>query len=1014
MAVLGQGILTFLLTDLEGSTSLWGENPDAMAAAVARHDALMGAGVAQHGGTVVKSRGEGDSIFAVFNRATESVAAALALQKALAEEPWPTSRPLRARMALHTGETEHRDGDYFGTTINRCARLRAVAHGGQVLLSLATEELIRDALPAGVSLVDLGTHRLQDLAHPERVYQLVHPDLPADFPPLRSLETYPNNLPRQLSRFIGRAREISAVTQLLADTPLLTLTGAGGCGKTRLAIQAAADQLQQFPGGAWLVELAALADPSLVVRTVAAVLKVREKPGQALEETLVDHLRHARLLLILDNCEHLVQACAQLAQALLQSCPHLRIIATSREALGVPGETTWLVPSLTLPDPRRLQPLAVPSPDAADLVSRLTQFEAVQLFIDRAVSVQPSFSVTNQNAPAVAQVCHRLDGIPLAIELAAARVKVLSVDQIAARLDDRFRLLTGGSRTALPRQQTLRALIDWSYDLLSPPERTLLRRLSVFTGGWTMDAAEAVASDFGLNGDRAVSFSKLADSASSIPNPQSEIHNEEVLDLLSQLIDKSLVMVGEEAGETRYRLLETVRQYSRDRLQEAGEACAVRDRHRDWFLQFAEQAEPELSGPDQGAWLDRLEVELDNLRAALAWSLDRCGGKEAVPDVPPSSERVLPAGAEAVLRLGVALRRFWQVRAYFTEGGARLDEALRRIGALEPAEVSQETSALLARARLAAGMMAHYRGDLQAAEAHFLQGLAYAEYAGNLEDRGFALQLLGVLAEARGDQERASEMINRALALRRESGDRLGIADSLIGAAFVRSYAGDYPGVRAALEESLALRREIGDQWGIGNALHIYGLLAWTAGDAAGARGYLDQSYALRLELTDRSGAASSLLLLGLLDWSEGELRSARLRLEASLAAGRDNNSRFVETFSLAGLGLVTRSEGNLQGARLLLEEALALNPQLRDRRASFVTHVGLATVALRQNRLEEAARLLGAASTLAETAARTLPALWCAEFEETTAETRAALQEAAFHHNWEAGRAESTASAPG
>jgi class 3 adenylate cyclase len=479
------GTVTFLFTDIEGSTRLWEQQPEAMEEALARHDALAAGIIQQHDGHLVKHRGEGDSLFAVFTRAADAVAAGVALQRALHTEPWPAQANLRVRVALHTGDALLRDGDYFGAAVNRCARLRAVAHGGQTLLSSATQELIRDVLPEGMGFRDLGEHRLRDLARPERVFQLLHPDLPDDFPPLSSLNTLPNNLPQQVTSFIGREKEMADVRRLLATTRLLTLTGSGGTGKTRVSLQIAADLIAGEGDGVWLVELAPLADASLVPQAVATALGVREEPGKPLDQTLVEFLKPKRLLLLLDNCEHLLAACAELAGLILRGCPGVQIIATSREGLNIPGETTYRLPSLSLPDPRHL-------PSTAE---SLSQYEAVRLFIDRATAAVPSFAVTNQNAPAVAQLCVRLDGIPLAIELAAARVKAMSVEQINGRIADMFRLLTGGSRTALPRQQTLRAAIDWSYDLLSEKEKILLRRLSVFAGGWTIEAAEQVCSD---------------------------------------------------------------------------------------------------------------------------------------------------------------------------------------------------------------------------------------------------------------------------------------------------------------------------------------------------------------------------------------------------------------------------------------------------------------------------------------------------------------------------------------
>ena len=485
MSELPTGTVIFLFTDIEGSTRLWEEHPDAMRLALERHDTLLTAAIETNNGRVFKT--VGDAFCAVFSTATDALDAAIQVQlnlRNLQPSAVTSDLPLKVRLALHVGAAELRDADYFGPTVNRVARLLSVGHGGQILLSGAVQELVRDDLPPGVSLRDLGQHRLRDLQRAEHVYQVVHTELPADFPPLRSLNELPNNLPQQMTSFIGREKEIAEIRQMLATSRLVTLTGAGGTGKTRLSLQVAAEVMGEFPDGVWLVEFASLADPGLVPQTVATALSVREEPGRPIIQTLVDHLKAKTLLIVLDNCEHLLSASAQLTETLLRSCTHVRILASSREGLGIVGEHTYRVPSLTVPDPRQMLP-----------IEKLSQYEAVKLFIDRALMVQPAFAVNNQNAPAVAHICHRLDGIPLAIELAAARVKAMSVEQISQRLNDRFRLLTGGSRTALPRQQTLRALIDWSYDLLSDKEKTLLRRLSVFAGGWTLEAAEKVCSD---------------------------------------------------------------------------------------------------------------------------------------------------------------------------------------------------------------------------------------------------------------------------------------------------------------------------------------------------------------------------------------------------------------------------------------------------------------------------------------------------------------------------------------
>src|SRR6266545_3268645 len=517
---LPSGMVTFLFTDIEGSTSVWEREPERMRLALARHHAILRTTIAAQGGHAYKIIG--DAFQAAFALPAQAVAAALAAQRAFAAQAWETSEPVRVRMGIHVGPAAVEGNDYTTThTLNRVARIMAAGHGGQILLSVEVADLVRRDLPTDVTLRDMGQQRMKGLTHLEHLFQVVAPDLPASLPPLKTLDPFRTNLPAQLTSFVGREQAITDVTQLLTTARLVTLTGPGGTGKTRLALQVAAGVLEAYSDGVWLVELAPLADAALIPRAVASALGLREEAGRPILATLTDFLRARHLLLILDNCEHVVAACAQSAAALLRGCPNVRILASSREALGIAGEAPFRVPSLATPDPRRLPP-----------IETLADYEAVRLFVERATTVLPGFRLTSDNAPAVAQVCARLDGIPLALELAAARVNVLRVEQIAARLDDRFRLLTGGSRTAVPRQQTLRALIDWSHDLLAALEQQVLRRLSVFTGGWTLEAAEAVCAGDG-------------------------IEQYDILDVLTQLVNKSLVVGEREQGqETRYRLLE--------------------------------------------------------------------------------------------------------------------------------------------------------------------------------------------------------------------------------------------------------------------------------------------------------------------------------------------------------------------------------------------------------------------------------------------------------------------------
>src|SRR5215216_1319610 len=555
MAANPTGTVTFLFTDIENSTALAREYPETWEAARARHHAILGEAIERNNGFVFQI--VGDAFCAAFHKAADALKVAIEAQQNLQNEPW-SEFTIYVRMGIHTGEAENEGNGYRGyTTLSFVQRLMSAGYGGQILVSGTTENLLREQLSEHINLRNMGSQKFAGVPSSVRVFQVIAPDLPTEFPPLRTIDNLPNNLPTQLTSFVGREKELADVRRLLQNTHLLTLIGPGGTGKTRLSIQAASEMLDQYPDGIWFVELAPILDPSLVPRTTAIAIGLRYEPQRPVIDMLCDYLRQKKILIILDNCEHLVYACAQMADRLLRAAPDTRILASSREALGIGGEVTYRVPSLGLPDISNLPPLEL-----------LSQYEAIHLFVDRATAAVPSFTVTNDNAPALAQVCHRLDGIPLAIELAAAKVRVLSVEQIAKRLDDRFRLLTGGSRTVLERHQTLRAAIDWSYNLLSAAEQVLFRRLSVFVGGWTLEAAELVCEG-------------------------ETVKSEDILNLLEQLINKSLVIKEQEGNEARYRMLETIRQYASEKLLEAKGVETIRDKHLAYFVKLVEQAEPE-------------------------------------------------------------------------------------------------------------------------------------------------------------------------------------------------------------------------------------------------------------------------------------------------------------------------------------------------------------------------------------------------------------------------------------
>ena len=981
------GTVTFLFTDIEGSTQWWENHPEWMPRAFARQESILRAVAAAHGGYVYKMIGDAFQI--AFATALDALKAAIEAQRQLQSESWGEFGPLRIRMALHTGVTDEREDDYVGPVLNRLARLLSVSHGGQILLSQATHELVYDWLPDRVDLRDLGQHRLKDLIRAERIYEVMAPGLLSNFPAIKTLDTFPHNLPLQLTSFVGREKEIIQVKRLLLGDRFVTLTGPGGTGKTRLALQAAAELLELFPDGVWLVELASLADPLLVPQTIAATLKIRESSGRPVITLLTDYLRSKEMLLILDNCEHLLSACAQTITTLLQACPDLCIIATSRETLDIPGEMAFRVPSLSVPDTRHTPP-----------IETLTQYESIRLFVERAEAVQPDFILTSANAPSVAQICRRLDGIPLAIELAVARVKMMPVEQVTARLDNRFRLLTGGSRTALPRHQTLQALIDWSYDLLSDAERALLQRLSVFAGGWTLEAAEMICTGEGIEPD-------------------------DVLDLLTQLVNKSLVIPDHDPDdEARYHLLETIRQYARERLMEVGGGEKIRDQHLRYFQQLAEQADPELRGRNQVIWLDRLEKEVDNIRAALEWALE--------------------VDAEASLQLASALFWFWHIRSRKSEGIDWLERALAVEIPQDDLPLPPNKALIRGRALNVAGSLLVMHGNPERGEELSNESLTLHQRLGLAGEYGAAHALWNLAqgSSHRENIEEAQELSEKALALYRDMGDKFGVAQCLDNLGSHRLMKGDYQNAKLLWEEDLALRKELEDKDGIAWTLTCLGELAfwqgdferamslyadsqsvfrevgnkwavsmtisgtgsivlaqgdfeqaaklyeealafgrdmgdlnaiasrrydlarvaWSRGDYDVAAKFYDETLKfVRRELNNRGAIAGTLYELGEVAWAQGNLELATKRYEESLTIGREIETKFTVAIALNGLGKVARSRGEYDRAHSLHKQALAILQGTGNRWSTAYVLEAVTALAVLRHDLEFAVKLYGA-----------------------------------------------------
>ncbi len=732
MSQLPTGTVTLLLADVEGSTRLWQTQPAEMTDAVARLDITLADLLTTHGGVRPVEQGEGDSFVVAFARASDAVDCALALQRA-------ALAPIKLRIGVHTGQVQLRDeGNYIGPTINRTARLRDLAHGGQTVLSGATEQLVADWLPDDAWLADLGTHELRDLPRPERVTQLCHAGLRNEFPPLRASKgTDTPSLPVQLTSFVGRIAQITEIRKLLADNRLVTLTGAGGAGKTRLAIQVAAGIAGEFHDGVSYVDLAPITHAVVVPVAVARALGLPDQPGRSTVETLVRFVGDRQMLMVLDNCEHLLDAIASLAAQLLAACPGLRLLATSREPASVPGEVTFLVPSLSLAD------------------------EALELFADRARRVRPDFTVTEDNAAALTEICRRLDGMPLAIELAAARVRALSLDEILGSLHDRFRLLTGGARTAVRRQQTLRASVDWSHALLTEPERILFRRLAVFLGGFDLDAAQAVGGD-------------------------GEVERYQILDQLALLVDKSLVVAENTSGHTRYRLLETVRQYAQEKLGESGEAEAVRSRHRDHYTNMAAL----LDAPARTDYHQRVEQaddEMDNLRSAFGWSIET-------------------GDIGRALELASSLMPLWLSRGRIQEGLAWFDAVLA------DGNASLENLALQVRARVLADkvVLDAWVNNYNSSDAE--QALAIAR---EIDDPALLARALTACGSAAVyDAEAAPRYFSEAIGLARALGDQWRLSQILGQQAQAALVTGDTIALRASAEEGREIANAIGDRFG--------------------------------------------------------------------------------------------------------------------------------------------------------------------------------------------------------
>ena len=850
-----QGQVTFLFTDIEGSTRLAQEFPDKLHDLLERHHSILDNSIESNGGFVFRT--VGDAYCCAFANATDAIRAAAEIQRNLAAEDWG-SAPIRVRIGIHSGNAEWNGNNYMGyITLARSARVMSSAYGEQIIVSEDAHRLAEDLDGAEFSFRDLGIRRLKDVIQPLRLFQVLSPGLREDFPPLKTLDARPNNLPVQLTSFVGREEEMKQIRSKLNDARLLTLTGPGGTGKTRLALQVAADVIDHFANGVWFVELDAIRDPGLLPQEILLSLGVKEEAKQNAEQTLLEHLNKKELLLVLDNCEHLIGSCSILAEKILKSSAGIRILATSREALRCQGEQTHHTLSLSAPDPKEIH-----TPE------KITQYEAVRLFIERALVANPKFRVNNDNAAAVAAICHRLDGIPLAIELAAARTKILSPEKIHERLDDRFSLLTGGRRTAIPRQQTLRAMIDWSYDLLNDEEKDLWSMLSVFSGGWTLEAAETVCHS----------------------------GNSDVIDLLQNLREKSIVIFDESSD--RYRMLETIRQYGDEKLKSGGRVDEVTDRHLEYFKSAASEAGENLKGPDMKTWLALTEAESGNIEKAFSHSM--------------ASSRF-----EDALMIAGAMGYYWELRGIYSEGRHRLESALdagRDIGGDKRA-----------RALVHAGRLAHIQGDIETAKARYSESLSIFRQSGNQAGIAAALKNFGLLSYEQGEYRRSEELHEEALEMFRRSNDKRGTAYSLNDYGAVLIEQGKFERAKQILEEGLVIHRQINDKRGAAFCLNNLASICSEQAEYEKAIEYLSENSKIFQELGDKRGEAYSINSLGNLALNSCNYDEAYNYLSKAAEIFREIGDRRGTAFALCSLGNTAFHRGDAVHAGELLEESISI-----------------------------------------------------------------------------------------
>lgn len=890
MKIIPSGNIAFLFTDIEGSTKLSQEFPDTIHSELEKHHSIMKRAIESNRGFIFEIIGDG--FCSAFENAGNAVRAAVAAQLELACEKWNDVK-IKVRMGIHSGDVEWNGNNYIGyITLASTARITSAAYGEQILISKNAFDLFNldNTFRDKISFRDLGERRLKDLINPIRVYQVLSDGLRKDFPPLKTPDARPSNLPVQLTGFIGRIEEIEQIKNLLLRSHLITITGMGGTGKTRLALQVGFDVIDHFENGVWLAELAALSETSLLAETIIKIFGLMEEPNKSQEDTLCDFLKNKELLLILDNCEHLVHTCADLAEKLLISCPRLRIITTSREALKCRGEQLFPVVGMSVPPNVEMTP------------EKIIEYESIKLFIGRATSVNPKFSISNDNVAAIAGICSQLDGVPLAIELAAAKIRFLSVEKIYERLDDRFNLLTKGNRTSLPRQQTLRALIDWSYDLLSEQERILWRRTTVFNGGWTLDAAEVICPDV---------ISEKRD----------------VLDLLSQLIEKSIVIFDED--KERYNMTETIRQYGEEKFAESENREITEKKYLKYYMDLAETAAPKLRSSEMEIWMRKLDVENGNLKKSLHLSLEY-------------------GEYENGIRLVGALVNFWTAQGLFSSGVHLLNIFLEKAAGVP--------DSLRAKALYISGMLLMLHGEFEKSRKHTEDSLKIYRRTEDKKGIALCLNILASDASEQGRYEDATRLYEESLLIRRESGDERGVILTLNNLGNVKFNQGEFRTAKKFIEESLEYYRNAGDKRIIANTLANLANVLCGLEENENATKLIEEALQMQRETGDKKAVANSLLNLGDLSLNNGEYENARKYLEESLAIFEEIEDRAGIAFSLCELGYLGIAKGDFEKSLEYIEKSLSIRIDIGDKRGSADCYENLGKLHAATKKFNEAA----------------------------------------------------------